>query len=141
MATERETLHAVLMASKSLTQRINGALRGTGVTMTQLNALRILRGAEPEPLACGEVADRMMHPVPDITRLVDRLEKQGWVERHRDAADRRIVRVRITQAGLRRLKGLDKRVERMNRDLLGHLEKSERSTLIALLERARGPKA
>jgi DNA-binding MarR family transcriptional regulator len=135
MASERETLHALLMAAKVVTQRINHRLRGTGVTMTQLNALRILRGAKPDALPCGEIADRMMHPVPDITRLVDRLEKRGWVERHRDTVDRRVVRIKIIQGGLRMLQRLDGAVEEMNRELMGHLSRNERSTLVKLLGR------
>jgi DNA-binding MarR family transcriptional regulator len=69
--------------------------------------LRILRGARPEALTCGEIAGRMISRDPDITRLLDRLDQQGLVERHRDAADRRAVRTRISPAGLTLLERLD----------------------------------
>jgi DNA-binding MarR family transcriptional regulator len=80
------------------------------MTRTQYDALRILRGSHPEALACSEVGERMVTPVPDVTRLLDRLEGRGWVERRRAAEDRRVVLVAITGAGLGLLERLDPQV-------------------------------
>src|SRR5215217_6492725 len=77
-----------------------------GLTAPQYNVLRILRGAGTE-LPCLEIAGRMISHLPDITRLVDRLEGAGLVERRRTEADRRLVLVRITEPGLKVLRDLD----------------------------------
>ncbi|MFA7461251.1 MAG: MarR family transcriptional regulator, partial [Trueperaceae bacterium] len=67
-------------------------LRESGITWTQYNALRILRGAEGSPLSCGEIGERMISRDSDVTRLLDRLEKQALVRRERDERDRRVVK-------------------------------------------------
>ncbi|MEA2733636.1 MAG: MarR family transcriptional regulator, organic hydroperoxide resistance regulator [Humisphaera sp.] len=103
---------------------------------TQYNVLRILRGAS-EPLACGEVADRMIAREPDMTRLLDRLEKRKLVARSRTKADRRVVSVRITDAGMKLLAELDPKVLAAHRRQLGHLGERDLKELIALLEKAR----
>jgi DNA-binding MarR family transcriptional regulator len=75
------------------------SLRQYGITDTQYNVLRILRGAGPEGLCRNEVRDRMIAQVPDVTRLLDRLEFVGLVERKRSVEDRRQVATRITEIG------------------------------------------
>ena len=95
-----------------------------------------LRGARPDGLCCGEIGERMVQRVPDVTRLVDRLEKQGLVERTRDAVDRRMVIVKIGAAGLDLLASLDGPVEALHRRQLGHLKKSELDQLRRLLKKA-----
>lgn len=69
------------------------------LTLPQLNVLRILRGAGREGATCGEIARRMIAADPDLTRLLDRLRRRGWIERRRSARDRRAVVTRITAAG------------------------------------------
>src|SRR6202051_4416840 len=90
------------------------------LSSTQYNVLRILRGA-PEGLPCGEIAKRMITRDPDITRLLDRLEKCGLISRSREARDRRTVMARITGAGLKLLARLDEPVQAAHRKQLGHL--------------------
>lgn len=104
---QEEAALALLRTAHEVEQRLACFLRRWELTPTQYNALRILRGAGAAGLACGGIGDRMVTPVPDVTRLLDRLEERGWVERWRDAADRRVVRAAITAAGLDRLTGLD----------------------------------
>ncbi len=82
-------------------------LRTEDLSPTQYNVLRILRGA-PEGLLCGEIASRMITRDPDITRLLDRLEKRGLISRCREATDRRTVMARITPEGLELLARLDR---------------------------------
>ena len=117
----------------------NAAPGRRGLTPSQYNVLRILRGVSPDPLTCGEISRRLVTPGPDVTRLLDRLESQGWVERIRDEADRRLVRSRITKVGLELLAGLDEAVAEWLQDSLGHLDAAEQQRLIELLEKARAP--
>ncbi len=111
-------------------------LRAHGITWTQYNALRILRGAQGEPLSCGEVGERMISRESDVTRLLDRLEKQGLVLRARGERDRRVVKTRITDKGLELLEQLDQPVAQMHTRQLGHLGKAKLRSLLSLLEEA-----
>ena len=74
--------------------------RTEGISLGQYNILRILRGARPKAVKISEIAERMITRDPDVTRLVDRLIKQGLARRQRDTEDRRVVLVEITGAGL-----------------------------------------
>ncbi len=107
-----------------------------GLSAAQYNVLRILRGAG-EHLACGEISGRLVARDPDMTRLLDRLEKRKLVSRCRQQNDRRVVAVRITDAGLKLLAELDPKVLAAHRAQLGHLSETELKQLIALLEKAR----
>jgi DNA-binding MarR family transcriptional regulator len=107
-----------------------------GITAPQYNVLRILRGAG-EPLSCQEVACRMITQVPDITRLVDRLQEAGLVERSRTSEDRRLVLTTITQAGLCLLAAIDEPLLKLHREQLGHLTRGELAELNRLLVKAR----
>lgn len=114
-------------------------LKRQGLSQAQYNVLRILRGTGAEGLPCGEVAHRMVTRDPDVTRLLDRMEKRGLVNRSREREDRRVVVIRITQAGLDVLKGLDAPMARLHRGQMGHLCEKDLRSLIGLLEEARRP--
>ncbi|MGB3565007.1 MAG: MarR family transcriptional regulator [Thermoanaerobaculia bacterium] len=109
----------------------------TGLSTTQYNLLRILRGAHPEGLTCGEVAERMINRDPDVTRLVDRLAERKLVTRKRDTGDRRLVRIFIARDGLATLKSLDKAVEQFPKQILGQLGKKRLRELRDLLDAMR----
>jgi DNA-binding MarR family transcriptional regulator len=111
-------------------------LKAEDLSPTQYNVLRILRGA-PNGMPCGEIASRMITRDPDITRLLDRLEKRGLTSRCRETRDRRMVMVRITPEGLKLLSRLDEPVEEAHRRQLGHLGKERLRALAELLEAAR----
>jgi DNA-binding MarR family transcriptional regulator len=117
-------------------------LKPHGLTGTQYNVLRILRGAEPEGLACSSIGERMISHDPDMTRLLDRMEKRGLITRERQTDDRRVVKTRITTAGLTLLKSLDQPVRELHKRQFRHLPPARLKTLAELLEelRARGPK-
>jgi MarR family transcriptional regulator, organic hydroperoxide resistance regulator len=134
---EEEAYLNVLRTADALAGEANAFLKEYGLSQTQYNALRILRGAGGQGLPCGEIGARMITRDPDITRLLDRLDKQGLVERARDTADRRVVTVRITAAGMERIAPIDARLEDWLRRLLGHFTNVELRALIELLERAR----
>ncbi|MGA7525388.1 MAG: MarR family transcriptional regulator [Acidobacteriaceae bacterium] len=112
-------------------------LREHDLSPAPYNVLRILRGA-PDGLLCGEIAGRMVTREPDITRLLDRLEKRGLIGRCREDEDRRRVLVRITPAGLALLSQLDPAVQHLHRRQLGHLTRKQLQTLSELLAVARG---
>ncbi|MEM7481495.1 MAG: MarR family transcriptional regulator [Acidobacteriota bacterium] len=132
-----EAFLALARTAGMLDQELARRLKAHGLTPTQYNALRILRGAHPETLTCGEVGERMVTPLPDVTRLVDRLERAGWARRERAKDDRRVVRVAVTDEGLDLLAALDGPVLQWMEEFLGHLPKAEIRTLIRLLEAVR----
>jgi len=139
-SVEAEVFLSLQRTADQLLRRAEEALKPRGLSPTQYNVLRILRGAGPEGLACGEIGERMVTRDPDITRLLDRLEKHQWVTRAREKNDRRVVTARITSKGLELLKHLDEPVMKGHRDHLGHVQKSKLQTLIRLLELVReGP--
>src|SRR6201987_5363675 len=111
-------------------------LKAEELSPTQYNVLRILRGA-PEGLPCGEIGQRMITRDPDITRLLDRLEKRGLIVRWRDAKDRRMVLARITPEGLKMLDRLDEQMTDGHRQHLGPLGRERLKALCELLRAAR----
>jgi len=134
---EEEAFVALQRTADRLQRRVAEMLKQHGLSPTQYNALRILRGAGPEGLPCREAAERMINRDPDMTRLLDRLERRGLVERNRQHSDRRVITTRITNTGLDLLKGLDRPVEDFHRQLLGSIGEAKLQLLVQLLETAR----
>ena len=116
-------------------------LRGHKLSAPQYNVLRILRGAEPVGLPCQEIGARMVSRMPDVTRLLDRLESGGYVHRQRSETDRRVVQVRIREQGLALLAELDQPISSMSPRLLSGLDDEELGILTTLLAKARGTEA
>ncbi len=116
-------------------------LKPVDLTASQYNILRILRGAGTSGHRCAEIGARMISRDPDITRLLDRLEKRRLVQRARDTRDRRVVTTRITEEGLALLAALAEPIENTQRRLLQHLSRTDLETLNRLLEAARAPEA
>lgn len=112
-------------------------VRPYGVTPTQYNVLRILQGAGAGGLCRNEVRDRLVARVPDASRLLDRLEEMGLVERERDAGDRRLVNARITAEGRAVLRRLERPVAELHERQFGHLGRAELRALVDLLARVR----
>jgi len=129
----------LLRTGEVLLQSETTLLRTAELSFAQYNVLRILRGAGAAGLACGEIAERMVKRDPDVTRLVDRLEKRGLARRTRGEDDRRVVVTRITKEGLALLKGLDTPVARVHQEQLGHMSRADLQRLSDLLEHARTP--
>jgi DNA-binding MarR family transcriptional regulator len=109
------------------------------LTAQQYNAMRLLRGQHPKPLATLTIARRLVSRAPDITRLLDKLEQRGLISRQRLTGNRRVVEVSITAAGLELLGELDAPVRRCHERQLGHLTADQLSQLIELLKIARRP--
>ena len=127
-----------LFRTADLVRRYYGAVvEREGVTLQQYNVLRILRGAGRDGLPTLEVADRMVERAPGITRMIDRLEARGWVERRRTSADRRQIHCAITAQGLALLGRLDGPVDAADGEALRVLSVREQERLIALLDAVR----
>ena len=135
---ESELILTLVRAADELSRGAEDILKLGGLSQTQYNVLRILRGAGENGLCCRETAERMITRDPDMTRLIDRLERRGLITRSRDSHDRRVIMVRITEAGRQILKDLDKPMEEYNRNRLSHMEKGDLRRLLELLEAARG---
>jgi DNA-binding MarR family transcriptional regulator len=136
-SAEEEAFLNLLRTADALMQREAAFFSQYDVSHAQYNVLRILRGASQAGLPCGEIANRMITRDPDITRLLDRLEKRGLAARSRESVDRRVVTARITQGGLDLLESMDEPLTKMLQGLLGHIGSKDLKVLIDLLERAR----
>lgn len=134
---EEEVLLNIVRTADALDRAQTELLKRAGLTGSQYNALRILRGAGANGLMCAEIGDRMIARDPDVTRLLDRLEKRGLIIRAREKADRRVVTTRITDEGLAAIKPLDKPLAELSVGQLAHMSRTELETLRDLLERAR----
>lgn len=134
---QEEVVLSMLRTADQLAVPMNEVLRAADLSLSQYNVLRILRGSAGEGLSCGEIAERMVRRDPDLTRLLDRLEKRGLVTRARSITDRRVVLAEIAPAGLKMLDSLDDRVETTIRKVLGHMPAARLNLLCELLEEAR----
>ncbi len=114
-------------------------LKPHGITMTQYNALRILRGALPQGLPCAELGQRLVSSDPDITRLLDRLAREGLVQRKRAAEDKRVVLTQITDQGMALLYRVVPLLDKEVQASLAHLPAPRLHLLFDLLEEARQP--
>jgi DNA-binding MarR family transcriptional regulator len=130
---EAEASLSILRTAAEMEYQASEVLKSHGLTLTQYNALRILRGAGEEGLCRNEVRDRLIARVPDATRLLDRLEEMGLVIRSREGEDRRFVLTRITKAGLDLLDRLAEPVAALHREQLGHVGAEKLQNLVDLL--------
>ena len=134
---EEEVFLNVLRTGDALLQREVEVLRTEGLGFAQYNVLRILRGAGEGGASCGDIAERMVNRDPDLTRLLDRLETGGLVERSRLETDRRVVVAKITRKGRAVLERLDGKVADTHRQQLRHMTREQLRTLAELLALAR----
>jgi DNA-binding MarR family transcriptional regulator len=130
---EDQVFVALIKAADTLGLQAEQLFKPSGLSGTQYNVLRILRGAEPQGLACRAIGDRMISHDPDITRLLDRMEKRGLITRARQTDDRRVVKTRITAAGLVALKALDGPVRELHKNQFQYLSAMQLKTLANLL--------
>ena len=135
---EEEALLNLLRTADCLDRAVHRKTREWGVSSTQYNVLRILRGAQPDGLTCSAIGRRMITAEPDITRLLKRLKALKLIRQQRDAQDRRVVRTRISEAGLKLLSAMDPVILAAPGELLRGLSQAELAELIRLLELARG---
>jgi DNA-binding MarR family transcriptional regulator len=134
---EQDAYLSLLRTSDALARGAEEVIKPFGLSGTQYNILRILRGAGAQGLCCHEAGERMLTHDPDITRLLDRLERRGLIVRARASSDRRVITAQITPEGLRTLAKLDKPIEECHRRQFGHLGPRRLAQLIELLNSAR----
>jgi len=137
ISLENRIFVALLQTADTLGEEAEQLLRAAGLTGAQYNVLRILRGAEPEGLPCRGIGDRMISHDPDMTRLLDRLEKRGLITRVRQTDDRRVVKTRITLQALSLLKTLDQPVRELHKRQFRHVSATRLKILFNLLEEVR----
>ena len=125
-SVEEEALLNVMRTSDCLHRVFQRRTRGWGITSTQYNVLRILRGAQPQGLTCSAIGDRMITAVPDITRLLSRMKALKLIRQQRDKHDRRVVwSADLGHAGLNLLGKMDDEIARMPLEILGHFKREE----------------
>lgn len=134
---EEEAGVSIARTAAVVERQVAETLKPYGITPTQYNVLRILRGAGGEGLCRNEVGERMVSLVPDVTRLLDRMEQLGLVSRARGGDDRRFVRSRLTAQGLELVNRLDPVIVGLNAEMVGHLGAERLLALIKLLEDVR----
>ncbi len=134
---EQEATLSIARTEAALREPLEELLKGSGVSLTQYNVLRILRGAGPEGLTRNEIGDRLINRMPDVTRLLDRMEEAGWVSRVREMEDRRCVATHLTRSGRTLVDSLDVPVQEEHERRLGHLTRTQLRSLIELLALAR----
>jgi DNA-binding MarR family transcriptional regulator len=137
VSLENRVFVALLQAADTLGQEAEQLLKAAGLTGAQYNVLRILRGAAPEGLPCRGIGDRMISHDPDMTRLLDRLEKRGLITRERQTDDRRVVKTRITPQALSLLKTMDQPVRELHKRQFRHMSHTRLKVLSDLLEEVR----
>jgi len=125
---------ALQRAADKLAQQAEQLVKANGLTGAQYNVLRILRGAEPDWLACSTISERMISHDPDMTRLLDRMEKRDLITRQRQTDDRRVVKTRITGGGLELLKQLDHPIRELHKKQFAHMGNARVKELADLLE-------
>jgi len=133
----QEAFLNVLKTADAVHRQLSEALKPLGLTATQYNVLRILRGAGDEGRTCSEIGERMVTRDPDITRMLDRLHTRRLIARERSAEDRRVVRTRITKEGVRLLDEAEGPIRALHDRQFGHLGKEQITTLIGTLEAVR----
>jgi len=134
---EEEATLNIVRTADFLLLGLNDVLKPHGLSPTQYNVLRILRGAGDGGVSCKDIGSRMLTRDPDITRLMDRLEKRGAVARDRAKEDRRVVTHRLTSTGLELVNQLDRPIEDLHRKTMRHLKPERLRELVELLEEVR----
>jgi DNA-binding MarR family transcriptional regulator len=134
LPNEDRAFIALQKAADKLALQAEQLMKSKGLTGAQYNVLRILRGAEPQGLACSSIAERMISHDPDMTRLLDRMEKRNLITRQRQNDDRRVVKTRITSGGLELLKRLDPTVRELHKRQFAHIAAVRVRTLAKLLD-------
>lgn len=140
ISLENRIFIALLQSADALAQEAEHLVKTAGLTGAQYNVLRILRGAEPEGLPCRAIGDRMISHDPDMTRLLDRMEKHALITRARQTDDRRVVKARITPQGISLLKTLDQPVRDLHKRQFRHMSATRLKILSDLLEEVRNRK-
>lgn len=137
LSLEEECALSILVTRARFEEALSALLASHGITRPQFNILRILRGSAPTPLSCSTLNERLIEKNPDITRLLDRLEDMGYVERARGTEDRRHVFSTITEGGKKLLKVVDQEVLDLETSMMSAFSVAEMKSLNVLLQKVR----
>ena len=132
---EHEGLLNLFIASNYLHSKLDTICNRYQITIAQFNVLRILKGAHPEGYPRGEIIRRMVEPAPDVTRLIDRLVKDGFVERYNTKEDRRLSLARITKKGINHLSKINPEVDKFILEYSSTLSKTEKEMISNICEK------
>jgi DNA-binding MarR family transcriptional regulator len=135
---EEEAFLNLVQTADAMIRPVEALFKPTGLSATQFNVLNILRSAGAGGMPCGRICEQMITRDPDMTRLLDRLEKRQLIQRSRGSDDRRVVRACITPTALALLATLDQPLKEVHRRQLQHMNHERLRALIELLEQARG---
>lgn len=125
----------IRIASVLIDSKFSKLIEPFGISGVQYNVLRILKGVYPEGHARCEIASRMIERASDVTRIIDRLEKQGLVDRDRDTEDRRMSITRITSSGIETVEKIGPLIEKVHNVITKNLTEEECKTLSQLIEK------
>ena len=134
-SAEQEAILNILVSSNHVKSKIEAVCTKHGITISQFNVLRILNGKYPEGYPRCDIISRMIDPAPDVTRLIDRLIRQGFVERYASTEDRRLSIARITNKGIAVLNKIKPKIDELNSLISSTLNIAERKQLSILLEK------
>lgn len=137
-SVEHEAHVSIIRTGTMLIDAFERVLKPHGITGTQFNVLRILRGAHPKGYCRYEIRDRMVTRMPDVTRLLDRMEEAGLIARARSEEDRRVVQTQITESGLAILREIDEDVRKAQEEPFNELTESQLAELISMLRNVQG---
>jgi MarR family transcriptional regulator, organic hydroperoxide resistance regulator len=137
---QQEALLSLSRTNNILEFHFNSIFNNYKITSTQFNILRILKGnRNPEGMTCSDIGSRMITRDSDITRLLDKLEKSGWIQRQRPDSDRRKVLSLITEQGLALVSEITPQLDNLEKQLFQHLPEQQLTILIDLLALIRQP--
>jgi DNA-binding MarR family transcriptional regulator len=134
---EEQVSIAIIRKADALMQVVTDLLKPHGLSSTQYNVLRILRGAGAAGASCKEISRKLIARDPDVTRLMDRLEKRGLLRRDRAKEDRRVVTHQLTPEGLALVKELDEPIQNFHRTAMRGVKAENLQTLLSILEEIR----
>lgn len=132
-SVERDAHLALIQVHEVVSGQFRHLFHQAGLTEAQFNVLRILVQGSPDGESCGTIASRLIHRVPDVTRLVDRMQENGLVQRCRSKEDRRVVRICITEEGRQKCESLYQPLMQLNQSYLSVLTEKETTELNRLL--------
>lgn len=133
-----EAMHEIIRTGHWITDSVTKELKDYGIYEPQYNVLRILRGAKGKPISVNTILENMIQRSSNVTRIVDKLETKGLVERRLSVEDRRKMDIAITNDGILLLKKLDKKVSEFHKPMMNNLSEKEAKTLKKLIKKLKG---
>lgn len=133
-----EAIYEIIKTGHWITDSITRELKAYGIYEPQYNVLRILRGAKGKPISVNTILENMVQRSSNVTRIVDKLETKGLVERALSTEDRRKMDIVITNDGIQLLKKLDQKVADFHQPMVTNLSDKEADTLKQLIKKLKG---